>query len=293
MGKLIDFLTFIILVTCFVSCQKEINGFFPEGTQSDSTDLARIILLDTTLTPGQDTLYKIDFLYDNQNRKVGENFTDIDIATGTRDTWYYRYYFLGNDTLPFRVAEKYSFSTDSISHFLTYSNGFIIKDSSVDHSPGAIANRVYYYTAIPGNIFLQKTVDYDIATGAPELVDSTIYRRTVTSGNLFSGLDSAWIIPGSPTLFRVNSFQLTFDNKPNPLSKLTLWYLGHFDAFDNQIYHSRGINNLLSSRYDVIFPGTFSTVNSYSYTYNNNGYPLVLRSNSPDGNKLIFVYTKL
>lgn len=286
-------LIFVFSTFCITSCQKEIDGSLPDRIQSDSTDLARIIILDTTLVQGQDTLYKMDFTYDNQKRRVAEVFTDIDIMAGTRDIWYYRYYFLGNDTLPFRVSEKYSFSTDSISYYFTYSNGFIIKDSSVDHSPSAIANRVYYYSAIPGNRFLQRMVDYDLTTGGPQLVDSTIYTRSVTSGNLISGMDSVWIIPGSPTLFRVNSIQYTFDNKPNPLSKLALWYLGHYDTFDNQVYLGRGVNNLISSRYDMIFPGSFSEVHSYFYSYNSNGYPSVIRSSSPDGNKLIFVYTKL
>ena len=293
MRMIFQVLLFVCILAGFAACQKEIEGTLPARTQSDSTDLTRLIVLDTTLTPGQDTLYKVEFFYDAQKRRVLEIFTEIDNSSGTRYTWFYRYYHLNNDTLPYRITEKNAITADSISYYLSYTNGFITKDSAVDHHPAALSSRVYYYSAIPGNRYLEKGIDYDIATNSPMVVDSTIYIRSVVAGNTISGRDSIWIVPSPPMLSRVYSMQFAFDNKPNPLAKLSLWYLGHYNTFDNQMYGTRGINNITSAGYTDIFPNSSFEVYNYSYTYLNNGYPSVIRINSTDGNKIVFVYTKL
>ena len=279
----------------FSSCQREVDGILPDDLQNDSTNLSRIIVLDTNLVTGKDTLFKINFIYDSQKRKIGEDFISIDNSSGTRDIFYYRYFYNNSDTVPFRASEKYSFSTDSLVSFFTYSNGFIIKDSSVDFVSGTVSSiRKSIFLSLAGNRFLRKETDYDPSTGASQLVDSTIYTRTVNGGNVLNGSDSSWLgLVSPPTLLQVRSFQIMFDNKPNPLSKLDLFYWGYYDTFDNQIYLIKGGNNMISLREDVTFPSAFTEISSYNYSYNSFGYPSILRTNGLDGNKAIFLHTKL
>lgn len=287
-------LTGIIVIVVFSSCQKEVEAVLPGQPEQDSTTISKIVLLDTTLVPGQDTLFKIAFTYDNQKRKTGEDFTEIDNSTGIRYTFFYRYSYSGTDTLPFKASEKYDFITDSTISYFTYSNRFVVKDSSVGYTSGAVSDiQTSYFSALTGNKFLRELINFDPVTGSSQLLDSTVYSRTVSAGNLLSGVDSTWTVFGPPNLSRVTSFQFTYDNKANPLARLSLWYLGYFENFDDQVYIDMGVNNLLSTKYDELFPSGSTETSLFSYSYNNLGYPSISRASGTDGNKALYFYTKL
>lgn len=289
-GLLITF-SFVVVVS---SCQKEIDWGLNTPTQNDSTTLSRIIILDTTLVSGQDTFFIVNFIYDGQKRKVGEDFTEIDNTISTRYTSYLRYTYNNNDTLPYRVSEKYNYSTDSIVSFLTYSGNFIVKDSANRFVAGVV-NDIYakYFSSLGGNRFLLRHINIDPILVSSTLVDSTIYTRTVNNSNLISGLDSSWYSFSPSVLNRVNSTLFSYDNKSSPFTKLTIWYLGYFDNYDDLIPTDGGWNNVLTARYDVLYPTSFTESDNYSYTYNNAGYPVIARSAGTDGNKAFYFYTRL
>lgn len=294
MRHIYSYLFFISILSGIISCQKEIDDDLPERTTSDSIELAGIIALDTTQVAGQDTFYKIEYFYDAQKRKALEVFTEFDNSTMTADIWIYRYFYQNNDTLPYKITERYQGSADSISYYLSYTNGFITKDSAVDHS--FQYSVVLYFSVLPGSRYLLKVVDYDLANSISNELDSTIYTRSVVNGNRVSGLDSTWTGGGAGILMQATSTQFAFDNKPNPFYRNTIWYLGHYDNFENQsnIYttYSFGKNNRISSQSTEQHPPGLPEVQNYSYTYLENGYPSVIRFDG-DWNKLIFFYTKL
>ena len=289
------YLFFISILSVIISCQKEIDGELPERTTSDSTDLASIIALDTTQVSGQDTFYKIVYSYDAQKRKALEVFTEYDNPTMTADVWIYRYFYHNNDTLPYKVTERYQGSADSISFYLTYSNGFVIKDSTMNHSfPYSF---VAYFSELPGGRYLKKVVNYDLVNNITTVQDSTIYTRSIVNGNRVSGLDSTWITPvGPPLLMDAVSTQFAFDNKPNPFERITIRYLGNYDNFEAETYvytsYSYGKNNLISVQSTRQHPPGPPEGGTYSYTYLDNGYPSVMRLNG-DWNKVLFFYTRL
>ena len=287
-------LIFISLVAGFTSCQKEIDWKLTNKTQNDSTAISKLFALDTTLTSGQDTVFKLNFIYDGQKRKVGEDFTEIDNSTGTRYITYYRYSYNNSDTLPYRLSAKYNNSTDSDFSYFSYNGNFIVKDSGVRYTGGVVSDiHIKYYSSLGGNRFMQRWINFDPIFGTSSLVDSTIYTRTVNNNNLISGLDSSWISFSPSVLNSVNSSQFSFDNKTNPFAKLTIWYLGYFDNLDDLVPTDIGTNNLLNARYDGLFPSSFTNISTFSYTYNNAGYPIIARSSGTDGNKAFYFYTQL
>jgi hypothetical protein len=284
----------LISIGIIASCQKEVDPSIPNLPQNDSTTLSRMVLLDTTLVPGQDSLFILQFTYDAQKRKSQELFTEIDNSVSIRYVTSHHYKYLGTDTLPISITEKYNFSTDSIIYYLSYSNGFIIKDSSVGYTGGIVTNvRVGQYLSLGSNRYLKKTIIYDPSSGNSIVMDSIVYTRTLMGGNLVSGLDSTWTERGMMILDHVSSKQLTFDNKINPLAPLTTWYLGYFDNFDDINNIDLGINNQLTHQHNFLFPFTSTDLEIFSYTYNTAGYPQVIRSNGTDGNKAFYFYTRL
>jgi hypothetical protein len=294
MRGLIGFFTGMILLICFSSCQKEIDWKLTNKTQTDSTAISRLFILDTTLTSGQDTLFKLDLFYDGQKRKSGEDFTEIDNTTGTRYITYYRYSYNNSDTLPYRLSAKYNNSTDSDFSYFSYNGNFIVKDSTVRYIAGVVSSiQIKYFSSLGGNRFMQRWIDFDLILGTSSLVDSTIYTRTVSNNNLISGLDSSWISFSPSVLNFVNSSRFSYDNKTNPFAKLTIWYLGYFDNLDDLVPTDIGMNNLLNARYDGLYPSSYTNINTFSYTYNNAGYPIIARSSGTDGNKTFYFYTHL
>ncbi len=295
MRKIFPCLLLLSILTGIVSCQKEIDGELPERTTSDSTDLARVIALDTTQVAPRDTFYKIEYSYDAQKRKALEVFTEYDNPTMTADVWIYRYYYQNNDTLPYKVTERYQGSADSISFYLTYTNGFITKDSTMNHSfPYSF---VLYFSELPGSRYLKKVVNYDLVNNITTVQDSTIYTRSVVNGNRVSGLDSTWATPvGTPLLMNATSTQFAFDSKPNPFHRMTIWYLGHYNNFEAETYgyisYSYGKNNRISLQSTRHHPPSLPEVYNYSYTYLANGYPSVIRFDG-DWNKVLLFYTRL
>lgn len=286
-----------LMITALASCQREVDGRLSEDVLDDSTTLSKIILLDTTLASGLDTQFVAHFFYDSQARHVGENIVEYDNISGGRLTYFYRYSYRNNDTLPYKISEKYSDDPDdSLISYLTYSNGFIIKDSSADYRAGvALSSKVYLFSTLGGGKYFVTISQNDLTTGLSIVIDSTVYTRGISAGNVVSGLDSTWMNRNPFTLSRVKSFQNSFDNKYSPFGKLSLWYLGFYDNFDNQIYYDFGANNLLSEREDFLFPSGSANSLLYSHTYNVHNYPIITRAtgSGATGTKVLYYYTTL
>ncbi len=296
MRKLFFILTAAILcVPFFISCQKEIDPSILTGAQNDSIYVSMVIELDTTLPSGQDTIWINRYYYDSQKRLWRVKEAEYD-ATGqiSADTIEYRYQ--GTQTTPANYRYLNGASGDSTVTYLTYSNGFIVIDSTVDYISGTPSySRTARYTASTGNQYLSVMHFRDLSNpGAFITLDSILYTRTLSNGNIVSGVDSLW----SNTFWTTrNSFQYNYDNKPSFFKELQAWYLGNYQ---NLFTYGAGFrtNNVISGTEIQDGVGGINTDNFvYAYSYRSDGYPLTVSITSTTSNaisnKIIIKYTKL
>ena len=61
MKVICSFLAAVLMLVYFSSCQKGIDWELEDIVTNDSTDLSKIVVLDTTLATGQDTLFLLNF----------------------------------------------------------------------------------------------------------------------------------------------------------------------------------------------------------------------------------------
>lgn len=274
----------------FTSCQKEITGSSPT-VADDSTFIQKIVWLDTSLLPGQDTVYYNFYEYDAQKRVSRITITTYDI-NNTRYVDYYNFSYNGQDTLPYRYSTTQLSSSDSVMSYLKYSNGFVILDSSRYYNNGTLDNIYWYRFDNTGGGKFVYTSRYE-STAAPGIIltdDSVRYSRVVNNGNILSYSDSSWF----NGIFLTNETgQITFDNKKSPFAKQAFWCQGYYGK---QLDFSKleGTNNLLSISFSKL--SNPPETDTYTYEYNIEDYPAVARissSNSTDFNKILYIYTHL
>lgn len=93
-----------------------------------------------------------------------------------RDFYWSKLKYNGNDTLPYKMSNTYSSSTDSNVIYYNYSGGFIIKDSTIYYESGVpeMSNK-RFYTSVGNNRFLLLGYNSYLSLGITDLSDSTIY----------------------------------------------------------------------------------------------------------------------
>ena len=74
MKVICSFLAAVLMLVYFSSCQKGIDWELEDIVTNDSTDLSKIVVLDTTLATGQDKLFLFDFYYFVKKKKYFEDF---------------------------------------------------------------------------------------------------------------------------------------------------------------------------------------------------------------------------
>lgn len=290
-------LTGIIILALSVigitSCQREIDWELNNSTQSDSSYLSKYIILDTTLPVGSDTVSKAFLTYDNSKRLSRLHAYNV----GTIDSFTYDFRYSGSDSLPYLIVERgtgYNGPGTSYidSFFLTYSNGIVKGDSSIQWIYPSNTHDETFARAfsISGSVVRVYEREYGYISGVLTLFnfDSSFYNVGFSSGNL-----SALTLLSGPTAF-YQSVQVTYDNKYNPLGKVIKF---RFNSFENEIFNEWNIqgNNPMQVQYQQVFNPM--QTEQYTYIYRADGYPVSLTYFESLGvtnyNKIIFIYTSL
>lgn len=280
----------VVLLIMTASCRKESTP----GQQKvvhDTTLIAEITRLDTTRTPGQDTVAKYSFKYDAQDRisKVilyGYGFGSV--PTGSVNE--YEYLYAGNDTLPKTFVHKnwidistYTANADPDEKdtiYLFYSGNRIIKDSVFfnNASYSGIA-RVTTYDEINSNqyrIHIRSVNRSGVLYMYHGTFNVTVLKQ---NGNIVEMRDT---IPffGNMLQRRVT---LTYDNMTNPLKRVALRYpiyrnpkfSGYVPDFVvPYILGNVNSNNILSMTADESPPYFLQ----FKYDYKSNGLPTQVRT---------------
>jgi hypothetical protein len=280
----------LMVAVIFSSCQKEVEANLPGLIQSDSSFIDRIIALDTTLPSGADTTEKMFFSYDNAKRLskttqlYGAGFIDSSVTN---------FLYSGNDTLPYKKISREVYTgiwdyTDTT--YYTYSNGFIIKDSTITHDNtnnviGA-AVRQYSISGTTVNKGL-RTYDFNGGNFVLQFSSNSVLTVVFTAGNLVSQT----LVTGTNTF---ESVQVVYDNKPNPILKAFKTKYPEADTPDWQSWLVQK-NNPSQVQYKEM-GGPLET-EAYVYSYRSDGYPVKFTYSTTAGfqlsNKVLFFYKTL
>ena len=285
MKKVIGFYITLGLVVLFSSCQPELDIDPDDANPNppvtiDSMRLRMYLKLDTTRPPGQDTLYKLVFRYDNQQRLIAGDYTDWffapDIETGTTE-----YFYNGNDTQTYKFVHVFhdASTTYRDTAFLWYTNGYISRDSFIEYkiNPNEFwGTSVNYFTRTGNNVIVEKRSYFSPGITPPdEQVVGTLF-QTFLNGNIISQEDTSLF---NPVNFDRPHHTASYDDKKNPFYDMDLRY----PVLGRTITSQK--NNLIEERrWDS---GSFDNHEFYSYTYRPDGYPATAICTEP-GNVFLF-----
>jgi hypothetical protein len=268
----------------FTSCQKEVE----EVLTNDNTAIQQVIVLDTTLPSGVDTLLKIRLTYGGSKKLDKTIFWNYDFgASGSitsRDE--YTYAFSGTNLHPDKIIYQYFDLQVPSNNFIdttsfTYSNGFVAIDSNFDGTD-------YITTEF---IKLSNT-RYKMLERSPDVIPPGLYIDTTYSfvnwqnGNLLTEIDSLWI--PSFSIWDVTTTTISYDTRPNPFKDLVIPY----PTPANSDVYGFGLESLfLPTSNNIISLNDDSGPTFFTYEYGTNLMPKIGRSD--DGLKIIFNYTRL
>jgi hypothetical protein len=283
---------FVLLVAfLFYSCKKNdsdntVNP--PPPPSGQSTQLAAVYFVDTTLAVPRDTVIRYKISYDAQNRPSFTTELDTEV---NGDSSYYEtetFTYNGNDT---NVSKKINYSRlfssgvfrsiDRDTNYYIYANGKAVYDS-LTYSPGYYTDKFVY----SGNTILRSG---NQVSGSMQAVhQSTIYQTFVNGNNTYQ-LDT---LVGhatnvtNPALFNYARTELSTSYLPNP-NPFYLFTKYFFKAFYD--YDVPGIETaaapkscIAQSHVTAAFWGGGGSSNwigdlSYTYTFRADGYPVLAR----------------
>jgi hypothetical protein len=278
-------------------CQKEVTQDMIDDFSNDSTYIRKVISLDSTKPAGLDTGFTAEYFYDAQKRLIRE--TETEYGPGVlRYIYTDQYLYQGADTLPNRILYTDNQTSDSTYVFLTYNNGFIVKDSSVIHTGGqATPLELRYFSPNGSNGYLLRIYHFDYITGLPVLSDSITYTRQIVDGNCITGSDKHWDA-NTGSLRGTVSYQNTFDDKKNPFLKIHLWPLGYYenDILQLNYFGKNNVTAFSQTPNPAGFPGSPGQRNmTFQHSYGTDNYPVVTRvmTGVLDFNKLLYQYIKM
>ncbi|MEO7049456.1 MAG: hypothetical protein ABI091_29395, partial [Ferruginibacter sp.] len=219
----------IIILT--ISCQKEINGFDPIPPSPvdsikvlDSSYLDKVILLDEN---GVDTFEIQTFNYDVNKRLV--LITDTTKDRGTISPAYTKYFYNGNDTLPYKNIYVSTFEQfDSVVTYLFYDNvGKKIADSSIELTKFPNSDTTRYEIVTHYNYAGNKVIGdsksiniYNGQTYVDENIDTAIIDM---NGNILNIVKNRTTLGsnGANINYKLN-YNYTYDGHTNPYFKLNI-----------------------------------------------------------------------
>lgn len=310
------YLLFIFLATTsfyLSSCQKELSyeigsssNFIDSVNTADSNYLSKIYYI--TL-PQNDTDAVSYYTYDNLKRVVSLKYTErispqIYVEDGTN-----YYYYLGNDTFPFKATyvdiNAATSHNDTTINFFTYAAGRRVKDSIIfiDYSSysssGTLAYRVrktintYQY---PANKIYGLSNSIFTFDNGPFVSTGISYSSADTAALDISGnvISSTHTDNGNPQANESGSF--TYDTHPSPFRKLSNFpAINIFPSGETFIDEMQSKNNRLhATEYQYNGLVYYNEDLTGGYSYNARGYPQDITTPDISGTfKTVFVYMHL
>jgi len=287
MKGVIGFLSAIVLLICFSSCQKEVDSTIPGKVQNDSINIWQVIVLDTLYPSPTDTVIKSLISYDAGKRISKDLF--IQYNQGVSGTplliHEYSYKYSGANKLPDYIIDDFKDITDPTNNYtdttyFTYNNGLVSKDST-----GGPADYIVTDFTKLGNTRIK------MLQSGPDLfggiyIDTTYIYALWQNGNLIKEIDSLWI--PSFSLWDINTTDITYDTKPNPFKNLVIPY----PAPANKDLFTFGIDALFLPTTNNIAKWIDDVATTIlTYQYGTNGLPKI--ATDTDGLKIFYYYTKL
>ncbi len=269
--KMKNILFFAIVITYISACQKDFSQEILANQSriiSDSSLLKTYVELDTI--GGLDTLYKITYQYDNNQRLIvrkEKNYTDSFFAN--------RYYsYNANDTLANKILEIYYstslidiFYDSSFTFFTRNSNNKLLKDSSIIFSinQGVMRSQkvVSDFTYFTSDSIGRKITIYN----APfNNVERWSYRQIKNGTNIIK--ETEYIIDDSTNTSYMNRVaNFSYDSRYNPFYAEKINYPVTFNP-NNFIYSYTPVNNIISEDFSGLVQNTL-------FSYNTLGLPIV------------------
>jgi hypothetical protein len=288
-----------LLVIGFSSCQKEIDWGTSGQVTNDSIYISQFVDLDTSFTPGLDTMDKTIFSFDTQKRIKAINIAIYTPGSpGITDIAWDERYYNGVDTLPYKIVCKFSGQTEIDTTFIFYVNGRVVKDSTVSNASSS--KLVALFNWLSSTRIYERNSHYDINNNVVQ-EDSSYFNRVWISQNQINTADTTYGLSTIiPAFFEnIQSSAIQFDNNPNPLSKLSIGYPPDFGEYVGQpgLFWGGYELSLLKNNFTIVtysnfYPGSSTSTITYSYKYRDDGYPLIGRNNS-NSIKTIYGYTSL
>ncbi|MBI3137952.1 MAG: hypothetical protein HYZ15_05150 [Sphingobacteriales bacterium] len=282
------FLFFFTAISLFLlsACQQEINWELPDNAREDSLFVSRVLLLDTTQPPGSDTVFDYRYFYDDMKRL--RQILERDLYGGIiRPDAVYSLLYSGNDTLPARI--DFVNGNAHANSYYFYANSFVVKDSVVGFDGTGNYRSVGQVSQIRPNWYLWRlTSETDQDPGLIQTLDSTIFSRSFSSGNMLAAVDSVWEYGQYASVLTT---QNQYDAKKSPFWRYQLWFAGYYSSAV-PTFNYVSMNNTLSESYTHSVDGNSNQ--QVQYEYNENGYPVLGRiTGSSDFNKFVFEYVHL
>lgn len=169
--------------------------------------------------------------------------------------------------------------------YYTYSNGFIVKDSTITHdNTNSVIGAVVRQYSISGTTVSKGLRTYDFNGGNFVLQSSnnSLLTVTFTAGNLVSQT----LVTGTNTF---ESVQAVYDTKPNPILKA---FKTKYPEADTPDWQSWLVQKNNPSQIQYMEMGGPLETESYVYTYRGDGYPVKFIYSTTAGfqlsNKVLF-----
>jgi hypothetical protein len=277
----------LLTISCsilFFSCQKETN-FDTVVPPIDTTGvlLKSYTRLDTTLAAPNDTIFTVNYTYDGLNRCTG--FTGKAFQPGGPpytylETWSYN----GTDSNLSKKTTIYydnGVAQDTTMEYMEYdAMGRMIKDSILE---GQNLYMVFLYRYAGDYV-------YTVSRNIPGIDTSRFNMHYLIKNNddITIEKDSSYTLgTGSVlNLFSTAKSDMTYDNHPNPLYKVSvhLPVLFEFEHILREEFDMQQKNNSLTIN-QVFTSLTSPDEYTYQYTYLPNGYPSIARIHYITGDK--------
>lgn len=292
------------LAFAFLSCQKEITDLIdvpidsiPVILTGDSTLLKEYVEIDTAATAPFDTLTKRTLVYDTLKRLIGARIAYYTNGVSrNEDAFVNVYFYKSTDTLPYKEIEAgIDFGTNapySITRFLDYENGKLMKNSSAFAS-NVLLNKYTYY---PGKII--DSLSISDASANYNFKGLHISHLNTANGLLKEQTDTTinnYNIPGvSDTV--TSHVEYTYDANPNPFYKFKFLFPFYRVNELPTVFLTEKFNLTLVNANTTTPSGSYNNKFKYRYQYQANGLPAVVwitDQNNPSSHaKGFYYYTK-
>ncbi|HTC00783.1 MAG TPA: hypothetical protein VK705_08885 [Ferruginibacter sp.] len=266
-------------IMSIVSCKKKSSSNYDNGTV-----LTKFVRIDTSLHAPLDTLYKLEFQYDNLGRLSSYTNYIYNATASAADSLEesvittFTYNSSGVNPTGSIILNQQSNNTFAITYsYDSNSNLTFVKEVESGSSISEDSDIVYY--SYSGNTTKQTRFFY--YGGNVIGSDTTVYQQTVQNNNIAT----AEIFVNSPSAYSHN-FTPSYDSHNNPFYAARMIYFASVNVEDETGGYFGGsindvsVNNVVSCIDNASF-GTFPYLTS-GFVYNADGYPISSNYTSTD-----------